>query len=187
ALVYWLNPITIYVCYWHGQLDVLPVLLVCVSLWLLKTERFWLSGVVLGAAISAKFAMGLVLPFYLVLALRERRYAASFAPLVLGTLIGVLPSVFGLLSPGFRRMVLGTPGAANLFAFALGPTAETQIFVLPLALSGLFLAAWWIGRSNWQLLLAEVALAFFLSYLFTPASPGWSLWLAPFISLLSLR
>lgn len=54
---YWLSPIVVYICYWHGQLDVPPVLLVATSLLLLREARFGRSGFMLGLAAAAKRSM----------------------------------------------------------------------------------------------------------------------------------
>ena len=187
ALFYWLNPITLYVCYWHGQLDILPVLLLTLSLMFLFQERFLYAGVLIGLAVGAKFAMALALPFYIILGLREKRFATSLLPILRGICYALFPITLFLLSFGYRAMVLGTPETAKLFSAVITLTPQQDILILPLALAGLMLASWRIGRFNWRLLFAQVGLAFFIVYLLTPASPGWALWLMPFIAMLMLR
>ncbi|MEO0722520.1 MAG: glycosyltransferase 87 family protein, partial [Pseudomonadota bacterium] len=61
--LYWLSPITLHVGYWHGQLDVFPVLLLTASLLFLRINRFRWSGYTLGLAIAAKASMVVALPF----------------------------------------------------------------------------------------------------------------------------
>ena len=183
-LICWLSPITVYVCYWHGQLDVLPVLLTSASLLAFKIHRFTASGLLLGIAIAAKFVMGLALPFMLVLLIRDRRYAPRLVRWVVGAIAGLAPFLPVLVSPGFHEMVLATPETGKLFAAAIPVSDDLDFYVLPLVLVGLLLANWRIGRGSPRLLIAMVALGFFAVYLLTPASPGWSLWLVPFLAAL---
>lgn len=184
-LFYWLNPITIYVCYWHGQLDVLPVLLIAISLLATYRTRILLAGLALGLAISAKFAMALALPFFLVMFVRERRYNDRLPALAAGISLGLIPIAVSVFSPGFRDMVLGTPEAAKIFAATILVTEDHVVYVLPVALAALLLASWRIGRFTPKLLLVQVGLGFLFLYLLTPASPGWTLWLIPFLAVLA--
>ncbi|MEI9851614.1 MAG: hypothetical protein WDN24_13090 [Sphingomonas sp.] len=43
------------------------------------------------------------------------------------------------------------------------------------------LAAWRIQRFNFEILVSLIGVGFFTVFLLTPASPGWSLWLMPFV------
>lgn len=51
---YWLSPITGYILYIHGQIDILPILLLILGLILMHKARPCLAGIVLGMSISAK-------------------------------------------------------------------------------------------------------------------------------------
>ena len=61
--LYWWSPIALYVTYWNGQTDIVPVALLLWSLLLLREYRVGLSGIALGLAMAAKFSMLLAAPF----------------------------------------------------------------------------------------------------------------------------
>src|SRR5262249_26047221 len=65
-LFYWLNPIVLYITYVHAQLDVVSMALACLALWLLLGQRLVLSGLAMGAAISCKFHIAVLVPFVLI-------------------------------------------------------------------------------------------------------------------------
>lgn len=50
-VLYWLSPIVLYLNYWHGQVDVVPVLLMTATLVVIRRYRFTWAGVILGAAV----------------------------------------------------------------------------------------------------------------------------------------
>ena len=69
--LYWLSPIVLYINYWHGQVDVVPVLLLTATLVALRRQKYTLAGVILGAAFAAKLSMILALPFILIYLVRN--------------------------------------------------------------------------------------------------------------------
>ncbi|MGL4541200.1 MAG: glycosyltransferase 87 family protein, partial [Polymorphobacter sp.] len=119
-LIYWLSPVAIYVGYWHGQLDILPVLLLVAALAAMARGRHGAGGAWLGSAVAAKFSMGLALPFiglfYLGRARQRALASRAFAMALLALLVLFVPL---LVLPGFRDMVLLTPEAAKTFSLAL--------------------------------------------------------------------
>jgi uridine kinase len=177
---YWLSPIVLYVCYWHGQLDTLPVLILTASLLLLQERRFAASGLVLGLAIAAKLSMLISAPFIWIYSLTARRLRGIAPRLILSTFLGLLVLAPFALSPGFRHMVLGTPEKDKVFALAL-QYGEHAFYVMPMAFAGLVFATWRIRRFNFSILYELIGVGFFVLFLLTPASPGWALWLMPFV------
>lgn len=188
TLTYWLSPLPIYVGYWHGQLDVLPVVLLISGLLALRAARFATSGGLLGAALAAKFSMLLPLPF-VALFLAGRPRLRPFAPQVAaaGALAAGLFLLPALLSPGFRQMVLRTPQAAKTFSLALPLGPSLEVYVLPFATLALLYWAWQVRRLDFNLLWAFTGTAFMAVLLLTPASPGWVLWATPFLALHTAR
>lgn len=187
ALYYWLNPVTLYVCYWHGQLDVLPVLMVVMAALIAHRQHYFQAGVILGLAVGAKYAMALAVPFMLIWGIRDVKYRTSLTPMSLGLLTGLIPMLANLAAPGFTEMALRTPESAKLFEFSFNPIGDNPILILPLLLALLLLATWSIARFTTRLIITQITLGFLLVYLLTPASPGWSLWVVPFLSILMPR
>lgn len=179
--LYWLSPITLYVIYWHGQLDVVPVLFLLTSLLFLREHRFRVAGVLFGVAVATKLSMVLAGPFLLIYLFRNNRLRPQtfvFALLVVVTALVVQGTY--LASSGVRQMVLGTPEAAKVFDVVLNIDG-VQLYVLPLAYLLSLYAAWRVRRISFELLIALLGLGFFMVLLLTPASPGWYLWIVPFL------
>ncbi len=183
-LLYWLSPIVLYVCYWHGQLDVVPVVLLMLSLFLLFREQPAASGVAMAAAISSKLSMALAGPIVLIYLVISRRRRHLAAPMVLaGTAASLVLHLPVLASPAARSMVLGTPELSKVYDFSIRLSDGLEIYLLPVAYLLLLISAWLIRRISAQLLLALVAVGFLVIVLMTPASPGWYLWFTPFLAL----
>lgn len=185
---YWLSPLPVYVAYWHGQLDVLPIVLLLSGFLALRSARMITAGGLIGAALAAKFSMVLPLPFVgLYLAGRPRlRPTTPWVALGAMVAVAVLLAPF-LLAPGFRQMVLMTPESAKTFALA-APVGETlAVYILPLAYLALLYWAWQVRRVDFNLLWAFTGTAFMAVLLLTPASPGWVMWAAPFLALHTSR
>ena len=58
---YWLSPVLIYINYFHGQLDVIPMALMIASLYFLFKSNWVLAFVLIGLAIGCKTNMVLVM------------------------------------------------------------------------------------------------------------------------------
>lgn len=178
---YWLSPITLYVCYWHGQLDILPVLLLTLSLDQLRRQRFTTAGIFLGLAAAAKLSMAIAIPLIWIHVLTSRRLRPVAGRMIAATAAGLAILLPFLFSHGFRQMVLLTPERDKLFAMAIS-YGESSFYVLPLALAVLAIATWSMRRLDFGMIFSLTGIGFFLLFLLTPASPGWAMWLAPFIA-----
>ena len=62
--LYWFSPVLFYISYIHGQLDVIPIFLLFLSLNYLFKQNILLSGLILGLAISTKTMVILSLPAF---------------------------------------------------------------------------------------------------------------------------
>ncbi|MBK7285415.1 MAG: hypothetical protein IPI83_14875 [Sphingomonadales bacterium] len=80
-------------------------------------------------------------------------------------------------------MVLGTPETQKIFSATLQITPELTAYLLPLVLLALFYWAWRIRRLDFEMTWTFSALAVLALFLLTTASPGWVMWLMPFIAL----
>jgi len=179
--LYWLSPIVLYINYWHGQVDVVPILLLTATLVALRRQKYTLAGVILGAAFAAKLSMILALPFILIYLVRNnrlRRFSPKFIAAVAITTI-VVQGPF-LLSSAVRSMVLDTPEADKIFALSLD-LGSFEILLLPLGYGLVIYAFWQLRRMSFGLLMASLGLGFFLVLLLSPAAPGWFMWVVPLL------
>ncbi|TXI46011.1 MAG: phosphoribulokinase/uridine kinase [Lysobacter sp.] len=179
--LYWWSPIALYVTYWNGQTDIIPIALLLASLVLLRDLRPRASGIALGLSLSAKFSMLLAVPFLAIYLWRNKRLRTLQTPFAAGLAIGLIPQALCLFSPGFLRMVLGTQESARIFDFALPLGHTMQLYLTPTLYLLAAYAVWRLRRISFDLLLAVTGLSFFLVVMTTPAPPGWYLWLVPFL------
>ena len=61
--LYWFSPVLLYISYVHGQLDVIPIALLFLSLHFLFNKKLVQSGVFFGLALATKTMVILALPF----------------------------------------------------------------------------------------------------------------------------
>ncbi|MEI2432979.1 hypothetical protein RDV84_03735 [Lysobacter yananisis] len=180
--LYWWSPIALYVTYWNGQTDIVPVALLLWSLLCLREYRVRRGGIALGLAFAAKFSMLLAAPVLAIYLWRNKRLRGLLRPFAQGFAITALLSLAPwLASPGFVRMVFGTPESLRLFDLALPLGHDLRVYLTPLLYLLAVYGLWRLRRISFELLVAATGLAFFLVVLATPAPPGWYLWLVPFL------
>ena len=62
-IYYWLSPIVIFITYWYGVSDIVPVALFVYSLSNIKQGNYWLAGIILAFSVAAKHSMIIGVPF----------------------------------------------------------------------------------------------------------------------------
>jgi len=185
---YWCSPLVIYILYWHGQLDILPVCLLVWGVAILQRRLTTAAGVFLGFAISAKFSMVAAFPFiaiYLYRNPRLRREIICFVSVTILTLgLTCLPFIF---SESFQTMVLRTPEADRIFTVFLSYGSELRLFLLPTVYILALYLIWRLERITLDLFIISIGIGFFALLLLLPPAPGWLLWPMPFIVFYQLR
>lgn len=179
------SPVVTYASYVHGQLDLLPTVLMFASALCMRRRQWTSAGVLAGLAIAAKFSSAIVPPLILVFLLRNARFRGHVRQYSLGLLPGVLLTVLPVLLSGYRSMVLGTSTshAALAYTFHLGPGLSVVVLpVVYVALSGLLYR---FKRGNADLVMLIVGMTLTAVPVLTPASPGWYLWSVPFLAVLA--
>lgn len=184
----WLSPMALYVCYWHGQLDIVPVLLVAATLTALEQERPKLAGIALACGVAAKLSVLLAAPLFLVYLWRNLRWRWLLVPFASSfvSVAGILLCL-SLLSPGFREIALGSPELAKVYSVSFAMGTGQQIYLLPLLYSLVLYGAWRMERMSFELFFVFVGIAFFSVLLLTPAATGWYLWVLPFMAVMQVR
>jgi uridine kinase len=180
--LYWLSPIVIYICYWHGQLDIIPVFFLTLSVALLLDQIWAGSAVAMAVALSAKFSMALALPVVLLFLAKNKQRRALFWRYALTT--GILTAALSVpvaLSPTGRAMVFGTPEIGKIYDLSVALPSGLQIYFVPIFYVVLLFATAQIRRISPDLLLALLGLGFLAIVILTPASPGWYMWALPFL------
>lgn len=185
---YWLSPIVIFVTYWNGQNDILPVMFLVLALMFVTQNRPMHSGVALGLAIATKMSMVLGAPFIVIYFWKNQRLRHLFLPFAtaLCATFAVIQGPY-LLSPGVHEMLFQNREMFKIYWFSAPLGADVSLYVTPLAYLLTLYAFWQIPRANFDLLQAVICLSFFLVILMTPAAIGWYVWLVPLLVMHQLK
>lgn len=183
---YFLNPIILYSTYIHSQLDIIPMSLLMFALFALKKEKLMISSVFIGLAIGSKLHVLMVLPLLFFYIIKKETWMKSILMLISSMAVFlVLDSLF-LGSEGFQKMVLFNSKQSLLFDSYI--EIGELLFLIPVALILLVYLHFFNQRKvNYDLL------SFYLIILFASAifsiypSPGWYVWLIPFMSIYFIR
>ena len=182
--VYWLSPIVILASYALGLNDIVPALLLILSIFFIRRVELKLAGALCAAAISAKLSMVVALPFFVIYlynnkALRQRIAQFLFGFLVCALILGV-PFLFSYAG---LQMLFGNPEMGKIYRVALSLGGNVSVYIVPLVYMLMLYLAWRVRRLNFDLFQAVTGMSFLLIVLMTPASPGWFVWGIPFLVL----
>tara|TARA_Y100001970_G_scaffold188729_1_gene229519 strand:- start:5579 stop:7624 length:2046 start_codon:yes stop_codon:yes gene_type:complete len=180
--LYWLSPIVFIGTYIFGLNDLIPIFFLVLSLFLLKNLYFTSSGFVLMAAISAKISILISLPVFLIYFINNSRiriFSISFLKgIFIGFIIFIAPF---LLSESGISMILSNPEVQKIYSFSFDFGNNAKIYFVHLIYLFMLYNAWRVKRLNYDLFYAMLGITFFIVILFVPSSPGWFIWIAPFL------
>ena len=180
--VYWLSPIVLLATYGLGLNDIIPVLLLVLSLYFVQKKLLLPAGAMCIAAISAKLSMVIALPFFMIYLIHNRAIRQLMPDFIKGVVVALF--VFGLpfvASSSGLDMLLSNPLMDNIYQFTINIGHDTQIYVVPFVYLVMLYAAWRVQRLNFELFQSILGISFLLVVLLTPASPGWFLWTIPLL------
>ena len=181
-VAYWLSPIVILASYVLGFNDLIPALLLMLSILFVRRVNLTLAGSFLVAAISAKLSMVIALPFFVIYLFQNRALRQHVRGFLFGIAVcGVLLGVPFLLSQGGLRMLLGNPEMAKVYHLAIDLDSSVSVYLVPLLYMLLVYLTWSIRRLNFDIFQVSLGMAFLLVVLMSPAAPGWFVWCIPFL------
>ena len=179
---YWCSPIIILATYMLGLNDLIPSLLLTGSVFYIYQVKLERAGVFCAAAISAKFSMVIMLPFLLIYFYNNKplRQLSSKFMLGFGKCFMVLGLPF-LFSDFGIEMLFGNPEMDKIYSLSFGIGNGVSIYVVPMIYMIMLYLTWRVKRLNFDLFQATMGIAFLLIVLLTPSSPGWFVWVIPFL------
>ncbi len=182
-LFYWLSPVLIYISYIHGQLDVIPIAVLLLSLYLLFKEKFISASVSLAAAVACKTNIILAVPFFLIYLFSKKIGAKKFAICVV-SLVAVfcLINLPYLFSEGFLHMVLLNSKQSQVFDMFYPYHADKLFYFVPAIYFVLLVKAVSIKGYNRDIFIMFLGFAFGAFNLFIPPMQGWYYWVIPFLA-----
>ncbi len=185
--LYWFNPVTIFITYVHGQLDVVVMTLCFFSILLLIYRRFTMSAVLMALATLCKFHVVILVPFILAYLWHQNFAKKAMLSMASWLFIWASISIVGfqpLLHTGrFLYASTTSPEALRIFAANLNFGSGQVIYL------GVFLLLAVLGRLCVSSRITDKGLLFGSGVLFgalligTSAMPGWYYWVVPFFCL----
>lgn len=184
---YWFSPLVLVPTYVFGFNDILPAFFLLSSVMLIRKGHYGWSGLCVGLAVSAKLSMLLAVPI-LVVFLAGRKFRPALRPFLFGLgATQLITAVPYFLSDGARTMLLTNSEVQGAFQTSLDLGADSRLLALPLALAILLYSVWRLPRMNESILEGAITLVLLSVLLFSPDSPGWFVWVAPFIVSFQMR
>lgn len=184
-IFYFFSPILIFSTFLHNQLDIIPISLLFVSIYFLKQKKEFLSFIFLGLAISTKTHILLVLSFYFFYMLKQHRvYSLSLSLIIPLGIFGVLVSFY--LSSGFIELVLNNP-KQNLVFDSYYKIGDIKVLLPLVVLFTLYVRFFSYKKVNFDLLFYFIAISFTIFLVFVKPSPGWFVWILPFMVVLIIK
>jgi len=183
---YFASPIVLFSSYMHGQLDLVPTAILFASIYLLANRQFLFAAFVAGMAISTKFHTIAALPLMAIYCVNKGDYKQAGAILTIPLLIFALMVAPYSENSAFFDMVLRNPKQQLLFSsyFEVG---QFKIF-LPLLLAMVIYIRFAAYRKiNIDLLYAACGALFYIFLLLIEPSPGWFIWMAPYLTIFFIR
>ena len=187
-VAYWLNPITIYILYIHGQIDILPVLLLTIGIILMHKAKPWMAGLFFAIAMSAKLSMFVALPFVLIYLQRNQRLVALKKDLLMSlTIFTGSMILLTSLSHGARSMIVQNPESVHLLDIKIRFGPDLYLYLIPCVYVVCLYLIWRLETISFDLFVVSVGLGFFSLLILLPPSPGWTLWIIPFLVFYQVR
>ena len=181
-VLYWSSPLVIYINFFHGQLDVFPVMIMLASICLIRAKQFIASGLFLAIAVSSKFSIIVALPFIIIYLQRRQGIGNELIKFVAyffsGLILLTIPFFF---SSGYYEMVINTREIQKIYSVYLPFGNLAKVYLVPLIYLINIYCIWRLDRITLDLFLVSTGLSFFILLIFIPPSPGWLMWIIPFL------
>lgn len=181
-----LSPLPIYISFVHGQIDMIPTLIMLlVSVSLMK--NFWFkAGFGFGLVIAAKFSFALALPFLILFIVSKKSRWENGIIFAKGMLPGVVLLLIPLtFSKGYRLMVLETPEVLRTLDAQIN-VGVSNLYLVPIAFLIVFLGYWNLNHVSSLVLVSYIGAALLVIAVTQTSSVGWYLWGYPLV-LLAIR
>ncbi len=184
--LYFCSPIVIYINYFYTQLDIIPTFLILLSLVVLfqskeKLKYILLSALILGFAINAKFSSLVALVFIATYLSKKSKKIALIYAFFSYFIYNLFQFPFGS-SPGFIEIVRKSSVQSWIYDLYIGYGNQSLLLLItPLLLGIFYLNFISYNKISRSTLIMYLALGFMSLVMFVSPSPGWYMWIYPFI------
>jgi uridine kinase len=176
-----LSPLPLYISFVHGQIDIIPTLIMLlVSIFLMKNSWFK-AGLGFGLVIATKFSFALALPFLILFIVSKKSRWENGIVFAKGMLPGVVLLLLPLtFSKGYKSMVLETPEVLRTLDAQINIGIST-LYLVPIAFLVIFLGYWNLNQVSSLVLISYIGAAFLVIAVTQTSSVGWFLWGYPLV------
>ncbi len=130
---YWLSPLVLFITYWHGQTDIVPVAILLLSISFLKNNKILEGSLFFGCAVAAKHSMLIVFPFVILYLWFKRGTTGSvYKFLALSLVCLTIIEGLYLFSNGFQQMVISNREVEKIYQLFIPMGSILKIYVIPL-------------------------------------------------------
>lgn len=186
---YWFNPVICYICYIHGQLDIIPTALLCIALYYLFTDRLLWFAVFLALACATKFHIVITIPLLLVYLYKTKKISISNLAKGLALMLAFLflLNLPFILQENFIRMVYQNEEQAKVFTSSFSLFENYQVILIPAFYMIMLYLMIDFNFINKDVLLIFLALSFGIITFFILPGQGWYMWSMPFLIYFIIR
>lgn len=182
-ILYFCSPIVLFSTYMHGQLDIIPTVLLIMSLFYLtrniSTFDVHLSALFLGLSLATKLHILATVPIVL-LYLYKKTGIKDTLIFAIETLAVLSAFIVPFLSEGFINTVIFNKEQSLLMNLVLDyGTAHLLIAIVVIML--IYLKAFQITHINKELLLSFTGVMFSVFLICVSPMPAWFVWIVPFV------
>ena len=178
-LFYWLSPVLIYISYFYGQLDAIPICLLFAGLYFLFRESFFVSAIFMGLSLAAKTNILLCYPFLFLYLLKKTRWQNIILFFAAAILVFIVCNIFYITDPSFLQMVLLNQEQNKIFQLSF-PLGKFNFYFIPAGLLFLFAKGLSLKAYNRDIFMMFLGFAFSILLVFIAPPPGWYFWIIPF-------
>jgi uridine kinase len=185
-LYYFLSPIVLFAAYIHSQLDLIPTAVLLLSIHHILKKKLIIAGVLMGLAIGIKYHVIISLPIILYYMYRNngiKNLIIYSIAVFFSILLIILPFIN---STGLYQIVILNSKQGLLYDSFLR-LGELKLY-LPFFFAGLFTLFYFqYKKINRDLFIAFLIIIFSILLITVQPSPGWYLWIIPFITIFLIK
>lgn len=184
AVFYFSSPIILYAVYMHGQLDLIPTVLLFGAIYYLSSKqngRYLKGTALLVCASLSKLHILAVLPVIFLYLYKRDGFKQTIKVAVTTGLL----TVTGLLifmSEGFKSIVLFNAEQKVLTEVSF-KMATAELYIPIAAVLLVYLATYGLNMINRGLFVNLCGIIFIVLLIVCPPMPGWYVWIVPYITL----
>lgn len=184
GVLYFASPIVFYATYMHGQLDIIPTILLLGSLYFLINKRNnIIFSVMLALALSSKLHILAIIPLLYLYIYKKDGFVKATKYIGMSFLFTVL-IVFPFfdMKSNFLKMVIMNKEQKGVTSIFL-QYQNNRIYLSILAIVCIYLKAFSMKKINKNLLYSFCGVLFSIFLILVLPMPGWYVWIVPFITI----